>query len=780
MRARALVVVAVALLAMTAMPASAQNASAIASKHTTFGTSGGEPAPTQTTNMSIVGSGDSASVALGTTATYNPATDEGDGAEASGRIFIGDLSVDSIVSSELKIQPQSDGEITTLTPNITGTRGSDYGFVVDIYIVNSDIDQSYGDGTLVKDNWNPDFATGDQQIAIDPYQVSAGQTYTVEFVTQSSDNDGTKDTIRIAPDTSASSAWRSNTFLGTDDEYADLGVTIEASPSSGTYVGATHGAEKITQAWTNLTLSNASADITWQEDGDGDGAWTNVTSTTVSTTSNVTTGLPATKSDRWRVRVDFTTTGSNPVAKLHDEGVLFDPASPTLSDPEPPDEEKIANAVGNVSINVSDGDFSLAQGDSVTVSATDDEGADLGSTTLTSNGTASLPYSSDNGENVIQWTATDEYGNTDTFTQTFNTPSTLLIRNESAPSQIVDTSSNVTVTFFGDGGQTIIERSSANGSIDLSGIPTDTEYIVQINADGYRSRQAIITSLYDQQNVYLLPDSATAATVEFQLNDQTGRFQSESTTLFVERPIRRNGTTEFRTVFADSFGATDSLRVDLKNQERYRLKVRNGENEVRVLESYTAAGDAVAPLTIGAVEVSGQISDRGVAFDSQIVETDQGDALRIVYRDPEQRTDSVEVSVRRNDSQYAPNISGDTTDGRLIATVPVDNSTPANATFNVSFAAVRGGETVTGSTQVGGVGELDVPVPALPLSLLSWTATLGLMSMVVIRSPRLAPATGTATASAFTVFGWLSIPAAALGIAGAISIFAVYGRGGGQ
>jgi len=180
------------------------------------------------------------------------------------------------------------------------------------------------------------------------------------------------------------------------------------------------------------------------------------------------------------------------------------------------------------------------------------------------------------------------------------------------------------------------------------------------------------------------------------------------------------------------------------------------------------------------VEVSGEISDRGVAFDAQTVETDQGDALRIVYRDPEQRTDSVEVAVRQNGSRYAPNISGDTTDGRLIATVPVDNSTPANATFNVSFAAVRGGETVTGNTQVGGVGELDVPVPALPLSLLSWTATLGLMSMVVIRSPRLAPATGTATASAFVVFGWLSIPAAALGIAGAISVLAVYGRGGGQ
>lgn len=201
---------------------------------------------------------------------------------------------------------------------------------------------------------------------------------------------------------------------------------------------------------------------------------------------------------------------------------------------------------------------------------------------------------------------------------------------------------------------------------------------------------------------------------------------------------------------------------------------------MRALSSYTTSGAATAPLTIGQVEVSGEVNDRGVAFDSRIIDTGQGEAIRVVYRDPEQRTDDIEVAVEQNGTQVTQNLSGEAADGRFIATVPVDNDTAENATFDVSYEALRGGETISGSQQVGDVGELEVPVPALPRSLMAWTLTLGVMSLVVIRSPRLAPATGTATASALSVVGWLTVPTAALGIAGAISVLAVLGRGVGQ
>jgi len=386
MRRRLVVAFAVVatLLAVTSMPVAAQNASAVASEHTSFGTgSAGEPSPTTLNGMSVGGSGESASVVLGTDSTYNPVDAEGDGVASNSEKFVGDSSNDFGFTSSVAIEPGLSGKITTLTPRITSVDGGDYGVTVDVYISKGDADGTYQEGTLVKSNYDPDFATGEQTISLDTaFSVSAGTKYEVEFVSSGTDNDGVRDSLSIAADNSAPSGWYSFTFSDVG-AYGDLSANIEASPSSGTFVGAPHDAENVNTGFSNLTLSNASATVTWQEDADGDGQFTNVTATTYTTSGNKTADLSTTTSDRWRVRVDVDTTGSNPTAQINDEGVLFASAAPALSDPEPPDQAKIENAVGNVSINVSDSDFSLAQGDTITVSATDDDGTNLGSTTVT-------------------------------------------------------------------------------------------------------------------------------------------------------------------------------------------------------------------------------------------------------------------------------------------------------------------------------------------------------------------------------------------------------------
>lgn len=770
------------LLAVSAMPVQAQNASAVASEHTTFGTGGGEADPAVLQNTVVEGSGESATLSFDAAGgTYSVVDDSGDGvAVDADRTVVGDLQ-DAPLKTEFRIEPTTSGRISNLTFNITETFGSDYGVAADIYIISEAPDGTYGEGTRVRTDWNPNWTTGPQTVTLDEtVPVLANETLTIEIVSDSTDSDGVFDAIQVGSDSDVGDeTWYRRNSDATASAGGEISVGLQ-SFQSGQYVSAVHGGVAADHGFTNLTLQNASATVTWQEDADADGTWTNVTSSTYSSTGNVTADLTETTSDRWRVRVDFDTTSGDSVAQLHDEGLLFESAAPTLSDPEPPDEVKIEQAAGNVSINVSDPDVALAQGDNVTVTATDDEGTTFGSTTLTTNGTASLGYSAEAGENIIQWTAEDAYGNSDTFEQTFTTPSTLSIRNESNPDQLVNSNSEITATFFGQSGETVVERTSSDGTFNLSGLPADTEYVVQVDADGYRSRQVIITSLFEQQTVYLLPDSATGANIQFELNDETGRFAADETTLFVKRPITRNGTTDFRTVFADEFGATGALRVTLRDEQRYRLMVRNAEGEMRALSSYTTSGAATAPLTIGQVEVSGEVNDRGVAFDSRIIDTGQGEAIRVVYRDPEQRTDDIEVAVEQNGTQVTQNLSGEAADGRFIATVPVDNDTAENATFDVSYEALRGGETISGSQQVGDVGELEVPVPALPRSLMAWTLTLGVMSLVVIRSPRLAPATGTATASALSVVGWLTVPTAALGIAGAISVLAVLGRGVGQ
>ena len=802
-------IVVVALLAITAMPASAQNASAVAFEHTTFGTgSAGEPTPTQTTNMTIEGSGESASVAdqfgLNTTDGFEDqnydeynligsentefTTDAKSGSYASEMDFAGDGTHTYLKRGRSNGSVTISGWVSVTTTNnenwvgfqVASGDNNPGGYQVEIgsggvfrafdrqestEVHNTDPGLTEGQYYYLAVSWDPD--TGELSGWVDD-----DTDYTSNPIDTFSYDDSTpSDKQSFGLQTYDASGGRARF----DDIHYD-----SAGKSTGMYIGAAHDAENIHTGFTNLTLQNASADVTWQEDGDGDGVWTNVSSTTYTTSGNVTADLSGRTSDRWRLRVDVTATGGAPVAEIHDEVLLFESTSPTLSDPDPADDIKIQNATSNVSIDLSDTDLPLTQGDNVTVSASDDDGNSLGSTTLTSNGTVSFSYQSEAGENEITWTASDDYGNSDRFVQRFTTPSQLFVRNESAPSQIVNTRSNITATFFGDDGETVVESSSDDGVFNFSGLPADTEYTVTVSADGYRSRQVIITSLFDQQNIYLLPDDADAANIDFVLNDETGRFDPGKTTLFVEMPLRRNNTTEYRTAFADQFGATDTLRVTLRDGTRYRLKVRNGEGEVRELSSYTTSGADTATLTIGQVKVSGEVNDRGVAFDSQIIETDQGRAIRVVYRDPERRTDNIEVEIMHNGSKYTPNLTDSASDGRYIATVPINNSTAANASFDVSYQADRVGGDVSGGEQIGDVGDIGVPLPVLPLSLMSWTATLGAMGMVVIRTPRLAPAAGTVTASGLSIIGWLSVPAPALGIAGAISIFAVLGRGAGQ
>lgn len=767
MRARWLLVIVLALLAISAQPAAAANASAVASEHTTFGTgSQGEPSPTQLTNANIQGSGPSASVVAGGTVSYNPVDDQGNGeADITGDL-VGDDGGNSNTQSEIRIEPTESGSISSIAPNIKDTYGSDYGATVDIYITQeAGPDGVYGEGTLVKSGWDPDWTTGSQQITISEYDVQGGSTYSIEFVTTSSDNDDTFDGITIGVDTSASSDWFSSGG-SPKPRYGDLDVTIQKPLSVATYVGAAHSANAYS-AFTNVTLQNADATLTWQEDGDGDGTWTNVTSTTVSSSGNYTEDLSGTASDQWRVRIDIAATGADPTVEIHDEGLLFESSEPSLSDPEPPDGMQIANATGDVSINVSDADFPLAQGDSVTVSATDGNGNSLGSATLTSNETASFSYSSMAGENTIQWTATDAYGNSDTFTQTYSTPATLTLYNESSPEQKIQTNANITATFFGSNGETVVQRTSSDATFNFSGLPADTEYIVTVDAEGYRERTLVIRSLYEQQSFYLLSNNVSASQIVFELSDPTGEFPPGETRLFIEKPLKINNTTSYRTIAADTFGATSAYSVVLAENARYRLRIRHDGQE-RILGSYTPTVPTTETLRVQRIEPSAEDVPQGAVYGS--VEDGQ---LAVRFRGSANDT-TVSYTVRdENGTVVVPETQ--TTGTSFAHVYPANNSTTYNVSYQISYAD---GGSASGSFTAGGVAGITgrFNMDGQLLSLLSWGAILATLGLVVIVDTRLAPAAGTGVASALTIIGTIAIPAPLLGVSGVVAVLALFGR----
>lgn len=592
MRWQTLLIVAVAVLAISAQPVAAQNASEVASQHTTFGTAAGEPSPTTLSGARVVGSGESASVTASSESIINP-IDRATSDNAT-RAIAGTTTTGDPYKSEIRFEPSSDATLSELELNIQNALGSDYGATVTVRIVEEAPDGDYGEGTQIA-TWDPDWSETRQQISVTEHPVDAGQTYTIEFITQSVSGTGDAERLQINVAGTADSNWFSRSGQ-LSSNYPDMNVTLIQKLTTARYVGAAHDAEAVEQGWTNLTLSNADATVTWQADPDDDGVWTNVTSTTVSSTTNLTQDLSGTQSDRWRVRVDFEATGANPVAELHDEGVLFEPATPTVSDLDPPDEAQISDYQINVSATVTDADFDLTQGDSATVTAESD-GQTINSTTISSNQTVSFPYDAVAGSNTVTWTVTDTYGRTTTTTQTFSTPAELRVVDELNQTLIDDVT--ITVQYYGQATQDPIieDRTISDGTADLSGLPGDQPLIVVVDAPGYVPRRIYISSYYNQRTIYLLPDSADRVNKEFVLNDFTGRYDTEETILQIQRPL--NGS--WQTVQGDYFGSGGTVSAQLRYNARHRLVVRNSETgDERIFRGFTPLSSGEQPIRITA------------------------------------------------------------------------------------------------------------------------------------------------------------------------------------
>jgi hypothetical protein len=549
--------------------------------------------------------------------------------------------------------------------------------------------------------------------------------------------------------------------------YWDDFAEVEAA-NRGVYVSSNHTVEQADAAAVNVTLDNATATVTVAESASGD----ILNQTTLSTTANHTLTLSGQDENKLQTNVTFQAQSGTTTAKLHDESILFEPSAPALSDAEP---------ISEIENYDSDGDFPTAQGDSVTVTASNSTST-IGSQTITSNGTVTLSYAAAAGSNNITWTAADDYGTDASASASFSTPATLEVRNESAPSSLVTTNSEITVTFFADDGNTIVERTSNDGRFDMSGLPADKTYVIEVDADGYRSRNVIITSLFDQQTVYLLPNSAPAAQVEFKLNDDTGRFDSSNSRLFVDIPLNVSGSTAYKTAFADRFGASQSLRVTLRDNTRYRLRVVNDDGDERVLGSYTVAGSDVVTLDIGQLQFAVDTGQSTYDISSSTLTNQNGTVtdVRFAYRDPAQQTSRIDISVQTLNGSIIGNDSGTNGPyGNYSFTQPVSNATAQNHTFVVAYEIVRNGETIRGQTRPG----LNRYRPGIPLAPgLKHIFSVGLLLVVgglfSAQNARVGAVITPLFAGAMWYVDWLPPETSVLAIALAlgVGIVANYGR----
>jgi len=449
---------------------------------------------------------------------------------------------------------------------------------------------------------------------------------------------------------------------------------------------------------------------------------------------------------------------------------------PTLSDPSPTGSQSTPPSA--LTVNVSDVDFPA---DNVTVTATLD-GTPIATKTANSAGELSFSINGGSlqaGTHTVTMDATDEFGQTDSISYTFQTPDTLYIRNETSPTELVKDNTTVSVTFFGQD-NAVITRSTTTGKINLTGLPTNQALVVETEADGYYSRTIVIEELWQQETVYMLNESSDSVLVDFKLEDDTGQFVTEDTVVKIQKAITINGTTEYRTISGDYLSATGEVSTFLQRDQRYRI-VAETDGQVRRLGSYTATTSTTETLTIGQVVLDGDV-DEGYTFRAQTTNSSGQDYIRAVYRDVESATTSLDVTVIRVYENESESIiatrSVDQTLGTYSELIAIPNTT---GDYRVEWTAVRGGETITGEARVGDLRDLDDqwPISTWVLEMLGMVFVVGVGGLFVMYDSSLSGIAMVATATLLTFIGVIQLPMWALATAAAAAILFQVASGSG-
>jgi len=452
-----------------------------------------------------------------------------------------------------------------------------------------------------------------------------------------------------------------------------------------------------------------------------------------------------------------------------------------------PDPTQTAEALPiTLGIEVDDADFGNLN-EELTVEWSVD-GQQVATTTATQPGEVTYQVDSlSAGEHTWSIDVTDAQGNT-VASQAFalNAPGELTVYNESSPSEKID-NATLRIRFFDGGSREVVQRTVTDGTVNMTGLPAGQQLVVTVDDEGDNLvyRRIVLSSLLEQADVYLLPVNATSSQVNFGLDDATGNFPSESTQLFIERALTKDfdgdGTneTEYRAISGDNFGAAQDFPTVLENNERYRLRVRNGDGDVRVLGSYTATGDAAEVLEIGTVTISSE-ADAGAAATARIIGEGDQRAVRVIYDDVETQTDSLDITIHEQGNESAV-LATDTANGvsSYVGTYQVPDGAPEDVAYEIDVEAQRADSTFSTTEYVGDLPELITRFNLDPATagLIGWVAIVAIGGLVVIYNARLGALTMVVVAGFTTVIGATQIPATVLALGGSVAIvFLVAGR----
>lgn len=298
----------------------------------------------------------------------------------------------------------------------------------------------------------------------------------------------------------------------------------------------------------------------------------------------------------------------------------------------------------NIEADISDADFASGNdGDSLDVTLELD-GSQIDSQTMGSNQSlaVSIPQSGlTGGQHTYTWTVTDQYGQTQSVTDTYSVPDTLYVRNELDHSQILSQNLNFNVTFFGE--DNIYTRDTSNGQLQLTNLPVNQDFIavVRPSNENWTQRSLYVQNIYEQQSIYLLNTSAVdTIQSRFILNDPTGEYDAQSV-LQIQRPINISGSTQWQTVHADRFGV-EGVQATLEHNQRYRIKVISTDGSQQVVGPYRAEQSETVEVVPGSPTIDLQGFEEGYSYNAAYLNET---TIEYRYSDPQNLTSQVTVVI---------------------------------------------------------------------------------------------------------------------------------------
>lgn len=399
----------------------------------------------------------------------------------------------------------------------------------------------------------------------------------------------------------------------------------------------------------------------------------------------------------------------------------------------------VSTEPSKLSADINDSDFPTDDVD-VTISL---DGSQIHSETVSSNGTVTTSNFGELDLGVHTWTvnATDDYGNSDNQTYTFELPQNITIRDETPPHNKL-TGCNAEVTFYEDEEDDpfIANRSDSDGdgNISLEGLPAQSQFAATINCDGFHNRTVLIDSIFDQQTVFLINTSETTVENRFTITDFTNRYPPDSAEIVIQKAINRSlydpsltgNNFTWLNVAGDDIGADQAFTTDLIENDRYRLRVQNDAGDSRILGAYIPTTSGTIDLTVGAVDVEYTDSDENIAWSFNQTNETNIERLQFTYSDPQGNTSSVDVLIyeRGNDSNVIEDTTFDSGPyGNLTLTKNLTMLGETGKEWVVEFNASRGDGFIAGKAFTNPA--VTVQLPNLDED---WRHIIAVLSLIIV------------------------------------------------